>query len=59
MESIFVLVPVSLVLVAIAIGIFFWATRHGQFDDLDSPAWRILHDDEPRRAQPREHEDEQ
>ncbi len=45
MEILFVLVPLSVVLVAIAIGVFVWAVRNGQFDDLDSPAWRILVDE--------------
>ena len=55
MESLFFLVPVTLLLVGIAVAVFFWAMRSGQFDDLDSPAWRILHDDEahpPRPGQP-------
>ncbi|WP_189402415.1 cbb3-type cytochrome oxidase assembly protein CcoS [Arenicella chitinivorans] len=46
MEIIFLLIPLSLLLVVVAIGAFFWATRSGQFDDLDSPALSIL-DDEP------------
>lgn len=45
MEILFLLVPLSVVLVGIAIGVFVWAVRDGQFDDLDSPAWRILVDD--------------
>lgn len=45
MEIIFVLVPLSLVLVAAAIWAFYWATKNGQFDDLDSPALSVL--DEP------------
>ncbi|HEX2795451.1 MAG TPA: cbb3-type cytochrome oxidase assembly protein CcoS [Immundisolibacter sp.] len=54
MESLFFLVPVTLLLVSIAVAVFFWAMRSGQFDDLDSPAWRILHDDEtqPPRSEP-------
>lgn len=55
MESLFFLVPVTLLLVGIAVAVFFWAMRSGQFDDLDSPAWRILHDDDnqPGDDQPR------
>ena len=30
-----------------AIGAFVWAVRKGQFDDLDTPALDVLHDDEP------------
>ena len=46
MSIIFVLIPVGLVLVLAAIGAFFWAVQSGQFDDLDSPATRILTDDD-------------
>lgn len=47
MESLFILIPIALVFVAIAIRIFFWAVKSGQFDDLDTEAKRILFDDEP------------
>lgn len=46
MNIIFVLIPLGLVLLAAAVLAFFWAVRDGQFDDLESPAWRILMDDE-------------
>ena len=42
---------VSLVLLGIAIGSFWWAVRRGQFDDLDTPPLDILGDD-PRPARP-------
>ena len=41
------LIPLSLVLLAAAIGAFVWAVRKGQFDDMDTPALDILHDDPP------------
>jgi len=47
MTIIYVLIPLSLVLLAMAIWAFFWAVRNGQFDDLDTPAFDILDDDEP------------
>lgn len=51
METIFVLLPLALLIAAIAVGFFIWAARTGQFDDLETPAVRILFDDEePRRA---------
>jgi cbb3-type cytochrome oxidase maturation protein len=53
MDIIYILVPLSLVLLSIAIAIFFWAVKSGQFDDMDSPAHRILFDDDddlPRRS---------
>jgi cbb3-type cytochrome oxidase maturation protein len=51
METIFVLLPLALLIAGIALGLFVWAARTGQFDDLDTPAVRILFDDEePRPA---------
>lgn len=54
METIFVLLPLALLIAAIAVGLFVWAARSGQFDDLDTPAVRILFDDEEpeRRKRP-------
>ena len=46
MNIIFVLIPLGLVLLGAAVLAFFWAVRSGQFDDLESPAWRILMDDD-------------
>lgn len=46
MDILFLLIPLSVVL-AIAIGVAFWrAVDTGQFDDLESPAIRILADDD-------------
>lgn len=42
MEIIYILIPLTLVLVGVAIWGFFWAVKNGQFDDLDSPAIDIL-----------------
>jgi cbb3-type cytochrome oxidase maturation protein len=52
MSIIFVLIPVSLVLVGIGVWAFFWAVRTGQFDELDSAAWEILLDDPADAAAP-------
>ena len=46
MKIIFILIPLSLMLLGVAIWGFFWMVRNDQFDDLESPAWRILTDDE-------------
>jgi len=43
----FVVLPLALLLVGIAVGAFVWAARRGQFDDLTTPGVRALHDDEP------------
>lgn len=50
MDSIYLLIPIALVFVALGIWIFFWAVDSGQFDDLDSPAHSILFDDEPHTS---------
>lgn len=46
MSVIYVLLPVAGLMAAAAVIAFIWAVRRGQFDDLDTPAVRILHDDE-------------
>lgn len=46
MTSIFLLIPLALMLLGIAIWAFVWAVRNGQFDDLDTEASRILFDDD-------------
>ena len=46
MNILFALIPLALILLAFAVWAFFWAVRSGQFDDLDTPAVRILLDDE-------------
>lgn len=50
METIFVLLPLALLIAGIALALFIWAVRSGQFDDLETPAVRILFDDEKPRA---------
>lgn len=46
MEILYLLIPLGLVLVAFGLWAFFWAAGDGQFDDLDSPGWSVLSDDE-------------
>jgi len=46
MEILFLMVPLGLVLVGAAVWAFFWAVGNGQFDDLDTPAWSVLADDD-------------
>ena len=47
MEILYLLIPLSLVIVAGIAYIFLWAVKNGQFDDMEGPAHRILLDDEP------------
>ena len=46
MNALLLLIPLSLVLLVLAIWAFVWAVRRGQFDDLDTPALDILEDDD-------------
>lgn len=46
MEILFALIPLSIVIVTIAVMIFRWAVNSGQFDDLEGPAHKILFDDD-------------
>ena len=48
MSILYLMIPMGILIVIGAIWAFFWAVNSGQFDDLDSPAWRILLDDDSR-----------
>ena len=45
-EILMLLIPLSVVLVALIAGVFWWSVKSGQFDDLEGPAHRILADDD-------------
>lgn len=46
MEILKVLIPMALFLGSFFVFLFIWATKSGQFDDLDTPSKRMLFDDE-------------
>jgi cbb3-type cytochrome oxidase maturation protein len=46
MESLYLLIPLSVVLVFLIGVAFWWSVRSGQFDDMEGPAYRILMDDD-------------
>ena len=46
MDSIYFLIPITVLILAVAIWVFLWAVNNDQFDDMDSPASRILFDDD-------------
>jgi len=46
MESLFLLIPISLALVGLLVWILNWSIKSGQFDDLDGPGEAILMDDD-------------
>ena len=45
MNILLLLIPLSVMLLVVAIGAFVWAVKRGQFDDLDTPAIDILTED--------------
>ena len=45
MSVIFIVVPLATLVVLVAVVAFVVSARRGQFDDLDTPAVRMLHDD--------------
>ncbi|MDA0998112.1 MAG: cbb3-type cytochrome oxidase assembly protein CcoS [Proteobacteria bacterium] len=45
MDVLVYLIPIALFLGLLGLGAFIWSLRHGQFDDLDGAAMRILQDD--------------
>lgn len=45
MAAIYWLIPISILLLVVALAAFYWAVNNGQFDDLDSPGLDILDDD--------------
>ena len=46
MESLYFLIPLSVVVCILGVGLFFWAVKSGQYDDLDAEGERLLFDDE-------------
>lgn len=46
MDILYLLVPISVVLVFAIGATFWWSVRSGQFDDLEGPSYRILMDDD-------------
>ena len=53
MTILLVLIPIGVMLLAVAIAAFVWAVRNDQFEDLESEGARILFDEpEPSRGRP-------
>lgn len=47
MDIIIILVPAAILIAIGFVTMFIWATKKGQYDDLETPAHKILIDDEP------------
>ena len=48
MSMLYVLIPLALVLMVVAIAALVWAIRSGQFDDLESHGWSVVLDDDQK-----------
>ncbi|KGK11237.1 cbb3-type cytochrome oxidase assembly protein CcoS [Vibrio navarrensis] len=51
MESLYILIPIAIVLVCFAVAIFLWAVKSEQFEDLERQGTNILFDDEQESQQ--------
>lgn len=58
MDVLWIAVPAAILIISGAIAGFVWAVRSGQMDDLETPAIRMLHDDERTRDVRRDAGDE-
>ena len=47
MNAIYLLLPLALLLAFIFVGLYLWANKQDQFEDLDTPPQRMLLDDNP------------
>ncbi|MBF0214184.1 MAG: cbb3-type cytochrome oxidase assembly protein CcoS [Magnetococcales bacterium] len=57
MNTVYLLVPLAVLLSLVGLGMLIWSIRKGQFDDLEGPAHRILFEDDqemipPKRSDP-------
>ena len=50
MNVLYLLIPLALLVLGVAVWAFFWAVGSGHFDDLDTPAMRVILDDDTRPA---------
>ncbi|RUO79378.1 cbb3-type cytochrome oxidase assembly protein CcoS [Pseudidiomarina taiwanensis] len=60
MESLYILIPIAIVFVILAVVIFFWAVRTEQFEDLERKGMDVLLDDDdpkPSAPQPKSKQD--
>ncbi|WP_417665236.1 cbb3-type cytochrome oxidase assembly protein CcoS [Pseudidiomarina sp.] len=56
MDSLYVLIPIAILFVLIAVGVFLWAVRSDQFEDLERQGMNILLDDQPQKKKPEKSE---
>jgi len=56
MTMLYVLIPLAVLLLAVAVWALLWAIKSGQFDDLDSQGWSVVLDDDQKPPQLEEDE---
>ncbi|MDR5900829.1 cbb3-type cytochrome oxidase assembly protein CcoS [Halomonas icarae] len=54
MIILYLLIPLTLILLGLALWAFFWAVKNDQFEDLEGPAYRILFDEDENDRPPEE-----
>jgi cbb3-type cytochrome oxidase maturation protein len=55
MSAVYIALPFALLLALIFLAAFIWSVRSGQMDDLETPAHRILGEDEERKPPAENH----
>ena len=48
MSILYVLIPLAVVLLALAVWALLWAIKNGQFDDLETHGWSVVLDDDQK-----------
>ena len=48
MNMLYVLIPLAVMLLGVAVWALLWAIRTGQFDDLESHGWSVVLDDDQK-----------
>ena len=48
MSMLYVLIPLAILLLAVAVWALLWAIKSGQFDDLESQGWSVVLDDDQK-----------
>ena len=46
MSTLYLLIPLAVLLMVVAVAFYLWAVRSGQYEDMEGPAHRILMDDD-------------
>jgi len=59
MNMLYVLIPLALMLLGVAVWAMVWAIRSGQFDDLESHGWSVVLDDDQKPPPHPDDEDEE